>query len=134
MNSAARSSLIGASVGAGLMFLFDPSRGARRRALVRDKVVRAARTTRNAAGATTRDLGQRLTGVAARTRSRLADDAADDRIVCERVRSELGRVASHPHAIPVASNGGVVTLSGDVLASEAPAIVSAVGGIRAAPP
>src|SRR5438105_1035661 len=133
MTSAARSSLIGAGVGAGLMFLFDPSRGRRRRALIRDKFVRVARRTREAAGATGRDLTLRTSGLAARTRSRLAPEVADDRVMCERVRAVLGRVASHPRAIHVASNGDIVTLTGDVLASEVATIaahVNRVHGVR----
>jgi|SRR5438876_1211027 len=130
MNFAARSSLIGAGVGAGLMFLFDPSRGARRRALIRDKFVRVARRTREAAGATGRDLTLRTSGLAARTRSRFGPEVADDRVVCERVRSDLGRVASHPRAIHVASNGGIVTLTGDVLAGEVSTIVARVNHVR----
>ena len=131
MTSAARSSLIGAGCGATLMFIFDPSRGARRRALMRDKFVRAARKTRDAAGATSRDLGNRLSGVAARTRSLVSDeDGVDDRVICERVRAELGRVASHPRAIHVQSNRGVVTLTGDVLTDEVSTIVSHVSRVR----
>ena len=68
------STLIGAGCGAALMFLLDPSRGPRRRAIVRDKVVRAARKTREVAQATRRDLGNRATGMAARTRGRLRFD------------------------------------------------------------
>jgi hypothetical protein len=130
MNSTARSSLIGAGCGATLMFIFDPSRGARRRALVRDKFVRAAHKTREAAGATKRDIENRLTGAAAHARFLMTEEAVDDRIVCERVRAELGRIASHPRAILVASNGGIVTLTGDALADEVPMIVSRVSGVR----
>jgi hypothetical protein len=112
------------------MFIFDPSRGARRRALMRDKVVRAARKTRDAAGATGRDLGNRLTGAAARSRSILDDTAVDDHILGERIRAELGRVASHPRSIYVSANGGVVTLTGDVRADEVPTIVARVSRVR----
>ena len=129
MTSAASSTLIGAGVGAGLMFLLDPSRGARRRALVRDKFVRAAYKTRDAAGATSRDLSNRLTGLAARTQSRLADEPADDSVVVERVRAKLGRVASHPRAIDVLANDGIITLRGDVLVSEVPWIIGCVGDV-----
>ena len=49
MTSAVRAGLIGAGVGAASMFLLDPERGARRRAVVRDKAVWAGRKTRDAA-------------------------------------------------------------------------------------
>src|SRR2546430_14268417 len=98
MTSASRSSLIAAGVGAALMFLLDPSRGVRRRAIVRDKIARAARKTRDAAGVTRRDLANRMTGADAQARSRAADEPADGRAVCERLRAGLGPVPSHPPA------------------------------------
>lgn len=130
MNTAARSSLIGASLGAGLMFLLDPARGARRRALIRDKVVRVSRKTRDAAGATGRDIRNRMHGVRARTGSWFSADYVDARTLCARVRTELGRVASHPRAICVTARDGRVLLSGDVLASEVASIITAVNSVR----
>jgi len=37
--------LYGAGIGAGLMYVFDPERGRRRRALARDQIVRTWRST-----------------------------------------------------------------------------------------
>lgn len=130
MTSAVRAGLIGAGVGAASMFLLDPDRGARRRALVRDKAVWAGRKTRDAAGATRRDLGNRLTGLQARVRNQFADDTADDRTLHARVRAALGHVTSHPRAICVNVMNGVITLTGDVLQAEAAAVESAVAGVR----
>jgi len=132
MNSTVRLSLIGAGVGAGLMFMLDPVRGGRRRTLARDKMARALRKTRNAASATRRDLGNRIGSITARTRTRTiqADVEADDRTISERVRAELGRVSSHPRAITVGVTGAWVTLSGDVLASEQASIVAAISSGR----
>ena len=42
----------GAELGAGVMYLLDPDRGKRRRALVRDQAVRSVRKTRDAVDAT----------------------------------------------------------------------------------
>jgi hypothetical protein len=122
--------ILGAGVGAGLMFLLDPARGARRRALVRDKFNRIAHKTRDAYGATRRDIGNRLGGVAAEMQSRIEGGAADDRTIEARVRAELGRVCSHPRAIRVNAMNGSVTLSGDVLASEASLVETAVRKVR----
>jgi hypothetical protein len=130
MDSALRSTICGAGIGAGLMFLFDPARGARRRSMVRDKVVRAAHKTRDAYDATRRDVGNRLSGAAAEVRSQLNGDGADDWTIGERVRAKLGRVASHPRAITVIVENGCVRLTGDALASEIDAIVSAVENVR----
>src|SRR5437016_282892 len=101
MHAMARSSLIGAGIGAGVMFLLDPDRGARRRALVRDKVAWAARKTRDAADATQRDVTNRVAGATVAARNRFSADDVEDRTICERVRAQLGRAASHPRAIEV---------------------------------
>ena len=130
MDSALRSTICGAGIGAGLMFLFDPARGARRRSMVRDRVVRAAHKTRDAYDATRRDVGNRLSGAAAEVRSQLNGDGADDWTIGERVRAKLGRVTSHPRAITVIVENGSVRLTGDALASEIDAIVSAVENVR----
>ena len=130
MDDALRSTICGAGIGAGLMFLFDPARGARRRSLVRDKVVRAAHKTHDAYDATRRDIGNRLSGTAAEMRARLSVDDADDWTIGERVRAKLGRVTSHPRAIDVAVDEGRVTLSGDALASEVDRIMSAAESVR----
>lgn len=126
MHNAMRSTMIGAGLGATAMFLLDPARGARRRALVRDKMTRAARKTRDAYGATRRDVGNRIAGVNAVIRQRRDHAAVDDTTLRERVRAALGRVASHPAAIQVHVSNGAVTLTGDVLASEGRAIERAI--------
>ncbi len=130
MTSATRSALWGAGIGAAGMFFLDPARGATRRALVRDKLVRTARRSREAVSATQCDLANRFTGLAARTRALVWTGPVDDATLVERVRAALGRVTHHHRAISVASVAGCVTLSGDALESEAPRIVSAVGSIR----
>src|SRR4051812_48915393 len=130
MATAVRSAMLGAGIGAGLMFLLDPARGARRRALVRDKLVRATHKSGDAYDATSRDLGNRLRGAAAGVRARARQDGADDRTVEERVRAALGRISSHPRAIHVSAVNGSITLSGDVLASERSAINGAVRSVR----
>jgi hypothetical protein len=130
MNTAMRSWMCGVGVGAGLIFLFDPDRGANRRALIRDKVARTGHKTRDALGATRRDLGNRFGGAMAEARSMFGKPTADDRVLGARVRSELGRASSHPRAIDVDAVNGVIVLSGDVLASEVSSIVSAVMSVR----
>jgi len=70
MTSSVRAGLIGAVVGGTAMFMLDPDRGARRRAVVRDKSAAVARKTRQAAGATGREVGNRLGGMRATLRER----------------------------------------------------------------
>ena len=130
MDSSMRSWVCGVGVGAGLVFLLDPDRGSRRRALIRDKVVRAGRTSRNAVDATGRDLGNRMTGLMAGARVMFENDTADDRVIEQRVRAELGRITSHPRAIVVRVNDSVVTLTGDVLGSELSGVLRGAAGVR----
>jgi hypothetical protein len=64
-------------------------------------------------------------------RSRFADSVPDARKLRDRVRAELGRVVSHPHAIDVSVlHDGCVSLSGPILSSEADTALAAVAGAR----
>ena len=128
--NAMRSMMFGAGIGAGTMFLLDPTRGARRRALLRDKASRAAHKTRDAYDATQRDLSNRVEGMKALLERRSRSESVDDRTLAARVRAQLGRVASHPRAIRVDTANGSITLTGDVLADEVSGIVNAVGTVR----
>ena len=121
----------GAAIGAGVMCLLDPGRGARRRALVRDQVVRASHKTADGLDALSRDVANRARGVASEAWSALHHEHAGTRKLVDRVRSELGRVVSHPRAIDVtASDDGCVCLSGPILSAEADQVVAAVRSVR----
>jgi uncharacterized membrane protein len=117
-------------VGAGVMYLLDPDRGGRRRALLRDQGIRVWHKTEDGFGTVARDLRNRSAGAAAEMKSRFQRRAADDEVVEERVRSALGRVVSHPGAIEVAVRDGRVILSGSVLAGEHAHLLTAVKRVR----
>jgi hypothetical protein len=121
--------LAGLGIGAALAFVFDPDRGARRRALARDKIVRASRETRDRLDATIRDVANRSRGVAASVRGRFRHEETDDQRLAARVRSVLGRQASHPRAIEVDATGGEVRLQGPVLAADVSDIIAAVEAV-----
>ena len=125
-----RSMLIGIGIGAALAFIADPRGGRRRRALVRDQLVRASRKTRDAIDATARDLAHRTSGIVAATKRRGVDEDIDDHRLIERVRAKLGRACSHPHAIAVNASNGIVTLRGPILASELHQVLSTVEAVR----
>jgi hypothetical protein len=122
--------LAAAGVGAALMYLLDPARGNRRRHRVADKLIHAGNVAEEAIGKTKRDVANHARGLGAMARSRFESDDADDVVIAERVRAELGRVVSHPGSIEVAVTDAQVVLSGPVLADEADALLSAVQGIR----
>jgi uncharacterized membrane protein len=118
--------LLGAGIGATVMCLLDPATGRRRRALIQDKTRHYATVAREGAGKTSRDLGNRLSGVRHRATQLLDRGDAPDEVVAERVRSKLGRFAAHPRSIDVEVHDGVARLSGVVGAGEAEPLVRRV--------
>ena len=119
-----------AGLGAGLMYFLDPDRGRRRRHLVRDKVVHGLHVADDTAGAIRRDMANRARGVAAVAHRPFNGNDAEDEVISDRVRAELGRAVSHPGAVDVAVDDGVVTLSGPVLSDQAPALLRSTWRVR----
>ena len=123
--------LTGLGMGASLMYIMDPARGHRRRALVKDRFVHFGNEFSGALDVGSRDLKNRARGVVAEARHALRREKnLDDDVLVSRVRSRLGRVVSHPHAITVTAQEGHVILSGLILANEASHLISEVGRIR----
>ena len=122
--------LAGAAMGAGLMFLLDPDRGTRRRALARDRILSAGRDAGDDLGARARHLGSRARGLVASARSRMQAHAEDDDALAERVRAELGRVVTQPGGVVVMVEDGVVTLSGQVPAGEREDLIAMTRWVR----
>jgi uncharacterized membrane protein len=120
----------GVVVGAGAMYLLDPDRGARRRSLLRDQGVHAGHKIGEGLVATARDARNRTRGTAAALRARFRADEAEGDVLHERVRSAIGRVASHPGAITVIVTGDRVTLTGQVLATEVDGLIRKVRRVR----
>jgi hypothetical protein len=119
-----------ALVGAAAMYLFDPDRGRRRRALMRDQLVSAASHLDDAMEATARDLTHRAQGLMAEARSTVSDEEVSDEVLVGRARAKMGRVVSHPGAIKVTAEQGRVTLSGAVLEHEHEELLQAVRSVR----
>lgn len=121
--------LLGAGVGALVMFMLDPDRGARRRALVRDKVVRLGNVTAEGIENRRRDLGNRLEGVKARMRRSRRTEMVDDAVLTDRVRATLGRHTTHASNITASVCDGEVTLTGLVTNAEAKRVAKAVARV-----
>ena len=117
-------------IGAGLMYLFDPDRGKRRRALIRDKAESAANKIADTAGKMNRDLRNRAYGLIAETKNFFRHEEVPDDVLVDRVRSKLGRVSRHVGALDVTAHNGVVALRGPVLANEVDHVLRAVRSVR----
>ncbi len=109
----------GGCAGAAVAYLLDPQRGHTRRAHLRDQASHATHELQDGLGVLARDAGNRGRGVVAGVRYRIRGGSADDRVLHERVRAELGRHVTHAHAVEISVADGVVTLAGEVLAGEA---------------
>ena len=120
----------GAGLGAALMYIFDPDRGKRRRALIRDKVEAAGNKVSEKAEKMGRDLKNRAYGVVAETKSIFQHDEVTDDLLVDRVRSRLGRIPVHIGAFDITAKDGVVTLRGQILADELPQVLRAARFVR----
>jgi uncharacterized membrane protein len=117
-------------IGAGLMYLYDPDRGRRRRALLRDQATSLVNTSDDAMDKAVRDIQNRLRGTWAETRAMFSGDEAPDWVIEERVRAELGRTSRHTGAIEVNSLAGRVALSGPILKTDVDRVVSNISKVR----
>lgn len=122
--------LISIGAGVALMYFLDPNRGARRRALVSDKITSAVNQLPDAVDVTARDLSNRAYGYWAEATRLFSNDNPSDQVLEARVRSKMGRVVSHPHAIHVSSQDGNIILDGVILSSEVPALIACVENVR----
>src|SRR5919204_6970285 len=120
----------GAAIGAGLMYLADPNRGNRRRAVVRDQVVHGFRLFGTVVDKGIRDLRNRARGTVADAWCAVKPENVSDEVLVDRVRAKIGRTVSHPSAIEVAAKDRRIILSGPVLESEADDLIDAAYSVR----
>ena len=118
--------ILGAIGGAIGMFFFDPRMGNGRRSLVRDQVVRFRHRAPDALDAISKQVQDQAQGMVAEAKSRLNPKPADDETLAARVRSEIGRYVSHPHALTVSAYQGEITINGAILTKEAAPLLAAI--------
>lgn len=121
---------LGAAVGACAVYLLDPDKGKRRRALLRDQVVHAGHELDETARAGTRHVRNRARGLAHEVRAELTEREVDDRVLVERVRAAVGRKVSNPGGVEVSAESGRVTLSGVVPSAEVQELVRTARSVR----
>ncbi|WP_370566104.1 BON domain-containing protein [Luteimonas salinilitoris] len=118
------------AAGAAAMYYLDPTVGRRRRALARDQAVSACHDAEHFARAKSKRAADRVHGVLAETRSRMAAQPVDDDRLQERVRAKLGHVIDQSGAVEVKVHDGRVVLSGEVSEAELEEAVRAVSAMR----
>lgn len=121
--------LAAAVLGAAVMYLLDPRMGGRRRAMMRDRFARTGREASEAMQGAATDAQNRAQGVVAEAYSRGNDQLVSDRVLVERVRSQLGGITTHPGSIEVTAHNGWVTLSGPILADEVDGLLARVRSV-----
>jgi osmotically-inducible protein OsmY len=121
-------------VGLGLMYMFDPNSGRRRRTLLRDKAGSYWYSTGNVISKKVRETQHRTRGRLMETRQWFSRTAAPSDAVLEgRVRAQIRHVISHAGAIGVTAHQGRVSLSGPVPANEVEKLLATVAsapGVR----
>jgi CBS domain-containing protein/osmotically-inducible protein OsmY len=128
--SSALSACVGLGLGALAMYLMDPNLGRRRRTVARDKAASLYSGTADVLDRTRKDVQNRASGVMHQARSLYASsEPVPDHKLVDRVRSKMGRVVSHPHAIHVHAHNGHVMLSGDIPADEVSELLKCVRSV-----
>lgn len=122
--------LAGLGLGAGLMYLLDPDRGTRRRAMLKDQAVHYRLSGVDRVSKRSRHWRNRAKGLLAEARRRAqADRPVSDDLLVARVRSKMGLVVSRPRAIEVSCENGRVILSGPVPAPEVDRLLQTVSNV-----
>lgn len=120
--------LIAAAAGFAAMYLLDPDRGKRRRAMLRDRTAGIVRKAGTVTGRTQRKVASDLYGVGQKvTHPGLTqEDPANDATLAQKVMTELFRDDDVPKgSINVNAENGVIQLRGTV---ERPEIVLEIEG------
>ena len=91
---------------------------------------RFAHKTLDAMDVTSRDLKNRVVGLAAETKSLISPREVSDEVLAPRIRSKLGGLVGHPSSIDVKVENGKVILSGPILASEVDRLINHVSAMR----
>ena len=112
------------------MYFLDPGRGARRRAIARDRTRSALRTGAEELERRAEDARNRVSGALSTTRSRFRRETPDDDRLVARARAELGHHTGQAGRIEVVAEDGTVTLRGRVPEEERGELLRAARKVR----
>jgi len=101
-----------------------------RRTRAKNRMTSAASHTAYLMGKAARDAKNRASGAAASAKSLMRKEHASDETIVARVRSRLGRIVTHPHAIQVTAQDGHVVLSGPILRPEVGHVLHEIRKVR----
>jgi uncharacterized membrane protein/CBS domain-containing protein len=123
--------LLGAlGIGAGLMYILDPDKGRRRRAILRDRALKTSNEAAKKINKRSADLKNRFQGAWFETEKIFERQTPTDEKLEAKIRTRLGRLASHPHAIKTTVENGKLNLSGQILADEEALLLRSVAALR----
>lgn len=120
----------GIGLGAGLMYLFDPDRGKRRRAMIRDQATVAFHEAGETVEKGMRDLTNRVSGQFMEAVNYFTPEQVSDDALTSRVRTALGRAVSYPHAVEVSVTDGAVLLTGHILQRDVERLLLTIGRMK----
>ena len=125
--------VLGALLGAGMMFILDPERGRRRRLVVRIQARRKRQKLQAMGGrmvSRSRDLRNRVRGRVIEAQAARRETTVPDEILLDRIRAQIGHCSEHPRNILLTAKEGMVTVGGPILAREVDAVIRCVQGVR----
>jgi hypothetical protein len=124
--------LIGAGIGAAIMYFLDPNRGVRRRHLAYDRAGRVLRVGKRELHDARENAKNHALGAMREVKSGLRGEGrdVDDEVLVARVRAELGHNVESARSIEVFAENGCVTLCGSALVHEIDRAERTVKGVR----
>jgi uncharacterized membrane protein len=118
--------IAGASLGAALMYLFDPQNGRQRRRRIRAVSRSASENVRKVANGSVNIASGARNVIQSLRREAGNEEVVNDKAVAERVHAAIEYAVDHPGAIEVSVLDGDVTLSGAVFKDQLPLLVDCI--------
>jgi osmotically-inducible protein OsmY len=112
------------------MYFLDPTDGARRRNVFRDKFLSAFGRMATSLERQGRNIWNRANGMMHEARSSFSHEEIDDLTLSERIRAQIGRYVDNAGAIEVQCTAGRATLRGPIQALQLNRLLKGIRGIR----